>query len=566
MEKDNYPDTRSKKRKRESLEKSENDKNSSEINMGKNNPSDLEKKNIIELNVDQLSEFFGKKNTKKQRKSKRNTTSEKSLDSVKKQKVSEKKKEESLDDKRLKSIKECGGYYDENDDFIIPDNLSEIIDEPKSDKVLDLEQNDEKPKPKKIKIEENYKDLGLTKEEFEMMTEEEYDYWKKISKKERKLIKKLEKELDNYDKEDVPERFRLIKSSIDLHNKKNIMEKLIQLEMMEPSDPEYFKLNKWVEGSLKIPFGKYHAIPVNKNDELPKIQEYLSNVNETMNNSTFGHLEAKDKIMQVVCQWISNPSSSGNIIALEGPPGIGKTSLVRNGIAKALGRPFKMIALGGATDSTFLEGHNYTYEGSTWGRIASIVMESKCMNPVIFFDELDKVSATKHGEEIIGVLTHLTDMTQNSSFNDKYFSGIDFDLSKCLFVFSYNDETLINPILKDRLLKIKLEGFKTDDKIKIGRDYLIPELLSNIGLNKNEILLNEDNLKHIIEKYTSEEGVRELRRCLETIFLKINKAKYIKDELITLPCQLSNDLIDKLIKKNETGSTFKNEGAKMMYL
>ena len=157
-------------------------------------------------------------------------------------------------------------------------------------------------------------------------------------------------------------------------------------------------------------------------------------------------------------------------------------------------------------------------------------------------------------------------MTQNSSFNDKYFSGIDFDLSKCLFVFSYNDETLINPILKDRLLKIKLEGFKTDDKIKIGRDYLIPELLSNIGLNKNEILLNEDNLKHIIEKFTSEEGVRELRRCLETIFLKINKAKYIKDELITLPCQLSNDLIDKLIKKNETGSTFKNEGAKMMYL
>jgi len=592
MEKDNYPNTRLKKRKGEdlekprkrkkieSLEKSENDKNSSDINMGKHNPSDLEKKNIIELNIEQLSDIFSKKTNKK--KNKRVNLTEKSLEKSKKiKKESEQpKNENSLDEEKMKSIKECGGYYDENDEFIIPDNLSELMDDsPQSDMVLDLEEEIDEKTFSKIKFdkknkkngknekkEPNYKDLGLTKDEFELMTEEEFEYWKKISKKERKLIKKLEKELEEYDKEEVPERFRLIKSSIDLHNKKNIMQKMMQLEMMEPSDPEYFKLNKWVEGSLKIPFGKFHSLPVNKDSQLPEIQEYLKNVNETMNNSTYGHEETKDKIMQVVCQWISNPQSCGNIIALDGPPGIGKTSLVRNGIAKALGRPFKMIALGGATDSTFLEGHNYTYEGSTWGRIASILMESRCMNPVIFFDELDKVSATKNGEEIIGVLTHLTDMTQNSNFNDKYFSGIDLDLSKCLFVFSYNDENLINPVLKDRLLKIKLQGFKTPDKIKIGKDYLIPELLENIGLKKDEICIEEDNIKHIIEKYTSEEGVRELRRCLETLFLKINKAKYLKDDNIKLPCHINNDLIDKLLKKTEKESIFRNEGAKMMYL
>ena len=99
-----------------------------------------------------------------------------------------------------------------------------------------------------------------------------------------------------------------------------------------------------------------------------------------------------------------------------------KTTLIREGISKILNRPFTFIALGGATDSSFLEGHSYTYEGSNWGKIVDILIQSKCMNPVIYFDELDKVSMTPKGEEIIGILTHLTDTTQNVQFHDKYFS------------------------------------------------------------------------------------------------------------------------------------------------
>ena len=144
-------------------------------------------------------------------------------------------------------------------------------------------------------------------------------------------------------------------------------------------------MNRWLEGILKIPFDKYINLPVSKNDSKDKISSFVSKVSDDMNSSTFGHIDAKNKIMQIVCQWISNPKSMGNVIALQGPPGIGKTSLVRNGISKALNRPFHMIALGGATDSTILEGHGYTYEGSTWGRIANILMESKVMNPIIFF-------------------------------------------------------------------------------------------------------------------------------------------------------------------------------------
>jgi ATP-dependent Lon protease len=362
-----------------------------------------------------------------------------------------------------------------------------------------------------------------------------------------------------------------------------IMKKVEQLSYMETSDPEYFKLGKWVDGILTIPFGKNIEMPVKVSDGHKDIYNFLYDVNSTMEKSVYGHTEAKNKILQVVSQWISNPSSSGNIIALQGPPGIGKTSLVKNGISKALKRPFSMIALGGATDSSFLEGHNYTYEGSTWGRIASILMETKCMNPVIFFDELDKISETKHGDEIVGVLTHLTDQTQNSNFFDKYFTGIPFDLSKVLFVFSYNDDSRINPILKDRLIRIPLKGFSKENKILIAKDYLIPELCKNVGMELNDVIWEDDVLGHIITEFTTEEGVRELRRHIENIYLKINMLRFIdhpdnsdnkKDKKIeldyqipnlTFPYKLTNEVVNKLISKVDFEIPM-SDGAKMMYI
>jgi ATP-dependent Lon protease len=392
----------------------------------------------------------------------------------------------------------------------------------------------------------NLKKLDVTQKEYELMTEEEINYWKKISKDERLLLKNLEQELNNYDVCDIPERYRILKFPIDIATKRNIMERFSQLELMQSVDPEYFKLSRWIEGIMKIPFGKYINLPVSINDNSEKISEYINEVSMKMNSSIAGHLEAKEKIIQVVCQWISNPKSSGNIIALHGPPGIGKTSLVRNGISNALGRPFHMIALGGATDSTFLEGHNYTYEGANWGRIASILMDSKVMNPIIFFDELDKVSGTKHGDEIIGVLTHLTDQTQNNAFQDKYFSGIDIDLSRCLFIFSYNNESILNPILKDRLIKINLKGFSVKEKTDIAKNYIIKELFSNIGLEANSININDEIITEIIENFTDEDGVRELRRCLETIFLKINMSRFTEN--IKFPIELNSELIKKYLK------------------
>jgi len=541
-------------------------------NMGKV-PANKDKMNIIELDINELSDILN--NNKRVLRSRSNCISKKkgendkskSSDKDNKKPKTENSEPKKIDkDEKKKMIKKYGGYFDENDEFIIDDDVS--MDEPIE---LDYSSDDcskpAKPKKPSNKVtNKSLKEYDLTMDDYNLMTEDEFKYWKKISKEERLNLKRLEKELEKYDVNDIPDRYRILKFPVSLPVKRNIMNKLTQIEMMEPSDPEYFKLNKWLEGVMKIPFGKYIELPISKNDNQNKITQFIDKVSLDMENSTYGHQEAKNKIMQVVCQWISNPQSSGNIIAIQGPPGIGKTSLVKNGISKALERPFHMIALGGATDSTYLEGHSYTYEGSNWGRIASILMDSQVMNPVIFFDELDKVSGTKQGEEIIGVLTHLTDQTQNTTFNDKYFAGIDLDLSKCLFVFSYNDESLINPILRDRLIKINLKGFSIEDKLSIAKEYLLKELSKNIGICDEEFYFSDEILKEIIQKHTKEEGVRELRRCIETILLKLNMAKYTKVDVLKdyrFPIILNSNLVEELLKKKEEDNFHKNH---MMYI
>jgi ATP-dependent Lon protease len=394
--------------------------------------------------------------------------------------------------------------------------------------VLDIENSDSEGDEDYIELEENEDDF---------YTEEELEYMKKLSEEERQKLKELEKEIENSKNDEVPERIRILKLQLPINIRHDILRKYDQLSMMEVSDNEYFKLNRWMDGLLDIPFGKYVDMPISSDNSKKEIRDFIYNIYNTLNDSIYGHEDAKNKIIQIVAQWISNPSSRGSIIALQGPPGIGKTSLIKDGVAKALNRPFHFIALGGATDASTLEGHNYTYEGAMWGRVAGILMDSKCMNPVIFFDELDKVSETKHGEEIIGILTHLTDQSQNSQIYDRYFAGIPIDLSRALIVFSFNEEEKINPILKDRLTVIRLKGFDEEHKIKIAKEYLIEELMNNIGLGKSDILFNDELLKYIIRNYTQEEGVRSLKRCIESILMKLNVLRFL---------QLSYDNLEKL--------------------
>jgi len=256
------------------------------------------------------------------------------------------------------------------------------------------------------------------------------------------------------------------------------------------------------------------------------VNKFMTSVTETLDKSVYGHLNAKRHIERIIGQWL-NGDITGYCFGFEGPPGVGKTSLAKKGIAQCLldaegiARPFAFIAMGGSTNSSTLDGHNYTYVGSTWGRIADILMDTKIMNPIIFIDELDKVSKTEHGKEIIGILTHLIDPTQNDTFQDKYFNGIPLNLSKALFIFSYNDADLIDRILLDRIHRVKFDTISVEDKLIITRNFILPEIYKKMGMN-DMIAISDSVIEHIINDYTSEPGVRKLKELMFEIIGEIN--------------------------------------------
>jgi ATP-dependent Lon protease len=157
------------------------------------------------------------------------------------------------------------------------------------------------------------------------------------------------------------------------------------------------------------------------------------------------------------------------------------------------------------------------------------LMEAGTMDMIIFFDELDKVSRTERGQEIIGILTHLTDTTQNSEFNDRYFDGVPIDLSKILFVFSYNDHSLIDPILRDRITNIKTTPMNLDDKLQVTQRFLIPEILEKLGYSKGDLTLTDEQVTYLVNTYTYEAGVRKLKEKLFMIFREYNLKRIFGD-------------------------------------
>jgi ATP-dependent Lon protease len=361
-----------------------------------------------------------------------------------------------------------------------------------------------------------------------------------------------------------PYKLTLLESDIPRDMKAVAIRKIGMLQYMEPGCGEYCKLKTWVDAFMQIPFNRNKNLPITISDGVEQCHEFMTSAKSRLDTAVYGLNDAKMQIMQMVGQWIANPAAIGTAVAIHGPPGTGKTSLVKEGISKILGRDFAFIALGGATDSSFLEGHSYTYEGSVWGKIVDILIRCKSSNPVIYFDELDKISETSKGEEIVGILTHLTDTSQNSQFHDKYFSEVAFDLSKCLFIFSYNDESRVNPVLLDRMYKIKTTGYNTKDKTFIAQNYLIPRIRSEVAFAEGDIIIPDTVVEHIVENHTNKEaGVRNLKRCLETVHTKLNLHRLMRpgtqlfDEKeksfeVSFPYKVSCDVVDQLIKKNES--------------
>ena len=177
-------------------------------------------------------------------------------------------------------------------------------------------------------------------------------------------------------KQDKPLKYKILESDLSEDLKTQILEKIKNYESLNPSSGEHQKMTKYMKGLEKIPFGNYSSLPVSSNSSPKKIQKFFENLKTDLSKCTYGQEKAKNTLLEIAAKWITNPSATGNVIGLSGPPGIGKTSLIKNGLAKSLKMPFSFLGLGGATCSSYLQGHDFTYEGSKWGRFIEILMES----------------------------------------------------------------------------------------------------------------------------------------------------------------------------------------------
>jgi ATP-dependent Lon protease len=301
------------------------------------------------------------------------------------------------------------------------------------------------------------------------------------------------------------------------------------LSRLENIDVEKEKAVEWFESLLKIPFGKYADTPITSDHHIERIHKYFDDAYEKLDEAVYGMERVKEDIINYIAQFIStNNRSSPRVIGLHGSAGIGKTVIIRKGLSEVLNRPMKTISMGGIRDSSTFLGFDYTYSGSRYGMLSQCLMDAEVMNPIIFMDELDKISLTNDGMDIQNLLIHITDPVQNMTFQDKYFSGVTIDLSKVIFIFAFNDINLIHPILKDRINVINVPDPNLEAKIIIGKKYLVKEISPNIGFQEGNITFTDDIIRYIIRTYCNKDkGVRGLKKCIETIMLKINTARFL---------------------------------------
>lgn len=357
-------------------------------------------------------------------------------------------------------------------------------------------------------------------------------------------IKQLESSYD-----DISYHNKIMMLKVEKNVKSKALEKLKEANSGRESGT---KAQQYIDGLLKVPFGVYQkeAIFNNSSTDLQK-NEYLNSIQDTLENCVHGHKEAKRHIQRLIAQWI-NGKTTGTVFGFQGPPGTGKTTLAKNGFARCLidengdNRPISFVPLGGSSSGSFLEGHGYTYMGSTWGKIVDILIETQCMNPIIYIDELDKISQSEKGQELIGILTHLTDSSQNQEFNDKYFSGVKFDLSQAIFIFSYNDSSKIDRILRDRITEIRTTGLSKLDKITVTHKFLMKEILENTGIKRNELCIPTECIEYIIDNYTFESGVRKLKERLYDIIREIN-LRHIKGYVV-FPFTVTKNVITEVLQ------------------
>jgi DNA polymerase III delta prime subunit len=381
---------------------------------------------------------------------------------------------------------------------------------------------------------------GLTMEEVappsdsdvvKRLNREEREYYHGLSKIDKDSAVTVSREvLNTADSECVPQRFRVLWSRLPHALKKRILLKLDkQNESLAAGD--VVKFSTWLDCLLNVPLGQL-VVP---REETVDLKSLLRQAREHLDSVVYGHTNAKHAIVERLYHWLKHPLSPTRAIALHGPPGNGKTTLMAQGLAAIMNRPFCFISLGGAFDSSVLLGHSFTYEGSTPGRIVECLTSARCMNPILYFDELDKISESPKGDEICNVLIHLTDASQSHEFRDRYLQNVQLDMSKVLVVFSFNNPAKVNPILLDRLQLVETDEFDRAGQRAIIVDYLMPAVHTENGLAAGTVSLEDEAVGTLLAACDGARGVRTIRGHLERLVAKICMFLDTDDETLLFP-------------------------------
>ncbi len=375
----------------------------------------------------------------------------------------------------------------------------------------------------------------------------------------KEQMKTIQKELgtDNQKDKEIREfkkQLKQLKPFMPKLGFKEVKKQIDKLSRMHPDSGDASTLQTYIEQVLEIPFGQY------ANDKID-----VSEVEEQLNKDHYSLKKPKDRIVEFFSvkqllenREIENTQNSGTVLCFVGPPGVGKTSLA-NSISKALKRPLVRIALGGMEDVNELRGHRRTYVGAMPGRLVSGLVTAEKMNPVIVLDEIDKVGISHRGDPT-AVMLEILDPEQNNEFRDLYLN-FSIDLSSCIFVSTANNLSNIPAPLRDRMEFINISSYTPSEKFHIATDYLIPQELNKHGLAKNEIKLSDPTIKLIIEKFTREAGVRNLRRIFSKLFRKsVKQIIFDKDKKISINTKNLEEYLDNPIFEIDPADTKNSVG------
>ncbi len=322
-------------------------------------------------------------------------------------------------------------------------------------------------------------------------------------------MKAIQKEIGDDDKSEIGEMEKKIKTmKLSPEAKEKAEYELKKLKTMNPIASEAGVTRNYLDTLLGMPWGKFDKglLDVKKSEEI-------------LNRDHFGLEKVKERILEYLAVLQRSKKIKGSILCFVGPPGVGKTSLVKS-IAEATGRKYAKFALGGVRDEAEIRGHRRTYLGSMPGKIITLIKKSKVSNPVILLDEIDKMSSDFRGDPTSAMLEVL-DPEQNLHFSDHYLE-VEYDLSNVIFIATANSYDLPRPLL-DRMEIIKISGYIEDEKLHIARGHLLPKLLIQHGMKKDEFSITDGAILDIIRYYTRESGVRNLERDLASLIRKALK-------------------------------------------